>query len=287
MRISLRSLRILSGLLLVPAATPIFGQSTSSADIINKAQSQVTAYLAKLADLLCTESVTQEKLATNGHVETTEHAKYDYLIMINGNGDEFQLTESRVESPSDHNKQPQLPMLISNGIATLLVVFHPYYRDAFTYEAGSEEVVNGRPAIPIHFTHIKGRRTPAALSLRGREYPLELQGTAWLDKQSGQVVMMDANLLHDMSDVGLRSLHIHVEYKSAILGKTQATFPALAVVDVTTPRQHWLNKHVFDNYRWFSTNTDQDTAVKVHADNPNQDGAAVPKTAPSGSKEKP
>ncbi len=41
-----------------------------------------------------------------------------------------------------------------------------------------------RTLIPIHFEHIKGRRTPAALALRGREYPLELKGTAWLNKQS-------------------------------------------------------------------------------------------------------
>lgn len=176
-------------------------------------------------------------------------------------------------------------MLVTNGVATLLVVFHPYYRDGFTFELGSEEMVNGKPAIPVHFTHITGRRTPAALALRGREYPLELQGTAWLDKQSGQVIRVEANLLHDMSDVGLRSLHIQVDYTSAMLGKTQATFPEMAVVDVTTPRQHWRNKHVFDNYRWFSTNTDQDPTVKVHTDNTNVNGAAGSKTNPSGPKE--
>jgi hypothetical protein len=287
MLISTNFLRMLLGLLLLLPAAPILCQTLSPDDAVNKAQRQVTMYLAKLADLLCTESVTQEKIATNGHVDATEHAKYDYLIMMNGNGDEFQLTESRVESTAAHNKQPQLPMLVTNGVATLLVVFHPYYRDGFNFETGSEETINGRPAIPIHFTHITGRRTPAALALRGRDYPLELQGTAWLDKQSGQVVMAEANLVHDMSDVGLRSLHIHIEYKSTILGKSEVTFPEMAVVDVTTPRQHWRNKHVFDNYRWFSTDTDQDPAVKVHPGDTNPDGASVPKTVPPGTKEKP
>jgi len=287
MRISPRFLQMISGLMLGLPAAPIFGQFQSPDDAIAKAQRQVTAYLAKLADLLCTESVTQEKIATNGHVDATERAKYDYLIMMNGSGDEFQLTESRIEASSAHDKQPQLPMLITNGVATLLVVFHPYYRDGFRFETGSEEMVNGRPAVSVHFTHITGRRTPAALALRGREYPLELQGSAWFDKQSGHVVMVEANLLRDMSDVGLRSLHIHVEYKSAILGKTEVTFPELAVVDVTTPRQHWRNKHVFDHYRWFSTSTGQDPAVKVHTENTNVDGAAASKTVSSGTKEKP
>ena len=73
-------------------------------------------------------------------------------------------------------------MLVTNGIATVLLVFHPYYRDSFKFEIGPDEMVNGKPAIPVHFTHIPGRRTPAALALRGREYPLDLEGTAWLDR---------------------------------------------------------------------------------------------------------
>jgi hypothetical protein len=231
------------------------------------AQRQVTAYIAKLADLHCTESVTQEKLASNGHVEASEHAKYDYLIMMDGNGDDFQLNESRIESSASRHKP--LPMLVTNGFSTALLVFHPYYRDSFQFDIGTEEIVNGKLAVPVHFSHIKGRRTPAALALRGREYPLELQGTAWLDKQSGEVVKMDASLLYDMSDVGLRSLSIHVEYKPSNLAKTATnmTLPAVAVVDVTTPRQHWRNTHVFDSYKSFSTDAEQDPNIKIRAEN--------------------
>jgi hypothetical protein len=212
--------------------------------------------------------VTQEKLAGNGHVEASERAKYDYLIMINGSGDDFQLNESRIESSVSKHKA--LPMLVTNGFSTVLLVFHPYYRDSFRFTAGAEEMVVGRPAIPIHFSHIQGRRSPAALALRGREYPLELEGTAWLDKQTGDVVKMDAGLQHDMSDVGLRSLSIHVEYKPTSLGKSAEpmTLPALAVVEVTTPRQHWRNTHLFDGYKSFSTDAEPDPNVKIIAENP-------------------
>jgi hypothetical protein len=236
----------------------------SPADI---AQRQVTAYLAKLADLHCNESVTQEKLAGNGHVEASERAKYDYLIMINGNGNDFELNESRIESSVSHHKA--LPMLVTNGFSTILLVFHPYYRDSFQFTTGADETVSGRPAIPIHFSHINGRRSPAALALRGREFPLELEGTAWLDKQTGEVVKMDAALQHDMKDVGLRSLSIHVEYKPTSLGRNTnpMTLPTMAVVDVKTPRQHWRNTHVFDSYKSFSTDAEPDPNVKVLAEN--------------------
>ena len=274
MQTNLNPVWTIAALLFVLPSSLTAADSPSTAAAINHAQQQITAYLDKLADLHCTESVTQQKLAPNGHVEVTERAKYDYLIMMSGTGDEFQLNESRIEAANDKNKQPQLPMLVTNGVATVLLVFHPYYRDGFTFEAGNEEVLNGRPATPVHFAHIAGRRTPAALALRGREYPLELEGTAWLDSQSGEVLKVEASLLHDMSDVGLRSLHVNVEYRLGEPGKDVGplTLPAMAVVDVTTPRQHWRNTHVFNNYRGFSTDAEQDPNVKVRCAKPNPDG---------------
>lgn len=279
---------IVATLLFVLPSALTAADSPSTLAAVNHAQKQITAYLNKLADLHCTESVTQQKLAPNGHVEATARAKYDYLIMMSGSGDQFQLNESRIEAASGKNKPQQLPMLVTNGVATVLLVFHPYYRDGFTFVAGSQEVVNGRPATPIHFAHIAGRRTPAALALRGREYPLELEGTAWLDGQSGEVLKVEAGLLNDMSDVGLRSLHVNVEYKLGAPDKEVGplTLPAVAVVDVTTPRQHWRNTHVFDNYRGFSTDAEQDPNVKVHGVKPNPDGTIDPPETPDNTKEK-
>jgi hypothetical protein len=260
------------------------------ANPIDRAQRQITDYLANLANLHCTESVIQQKLAANGHVESTERAKYDYLIMMSGSGDEFQLNESRIEAATERKKNhAPTSMLVSNGIATVLLVFHPYYRDSFSFEVGPDEQVDGKPAIPVHFTHIPGRRTPMALALRNREYPLELQGTAWIDKQSGEVAKIDANLLHDMSDVGLRSMHIQVDYKPAHPGitPTSTTLPAVAVVDVTTPRQHWRNTHMFDDYKSFATGAEQDPNYKIHPENPTPDGTDAAPASPPTPKEKP
>jgi hypothetical protein len=276
-------------LLAATFAMPAIAQSASDAGAIGLAQKQITAYLAQLADLHCKETVTQEKLTASGHVEASEREQFDYLIMMDGNGDDFQLNESRVEPPDARHKLLSMPMLVTNGISTVLLVFHPYYRDGFEFQTSPEEEVDGKPAIPIHFSHIPGRRTPAALALRGREYPLDLQGTAWLDKSSGVVVKVEASLLRDMSDVGLRSLAIHVDYKPAQIGAdtTQMMMPAMAVVDVTTPRQRWRNTHVFDGYRSFSTEVEQDPNVKLHAENSTTDSSTVAKSSPPQVKEKP
>jgi hypothetical protein len=275
----------------LPALAAIFAvcQTVPPTDPVDMAQRKITEYLNSLADLHCTESVTQEKITPNGHAAQTERAKYDYLIMMNGDGDDFQLNETRVSSNKSAPKPSPASMLVSNGVPTVLLVFHPYYRNSFKFDAGAEEMVDGKALIPIHFEHIAGRRSPAALALRGREYPLELKGTAWLDKQAGEVVKIDADLERDMSDIGLRSLHVHVEYKPEKVGNAVSTtdLPALAVVDVTTPRQHWRNTHVFDSYKSFSIDVEQDPNVKVRAAEGVSDKGDSATIDPPNAKEKP
>jgi len=180
-------------------------------------------------------------------------------------------------------------MMVTNGVATALLVFHPYYRDSFTFSLGNDETVDGRATVPVYFAHIQGRRTPIALALRGREFPLELQGTAWIDKESGEAVKIDANLAHEMTDIGLRTLRMQVHYKPTQLANAgiNTNLPSVAVVEVTTMRQHWRNTHTFDSYKSFATGAEQDPKVTIHAGTPapeDGDAGTSPKPAP---KEKP
>lgn len=252
-------------------AMPLCVSAQTPSGVPVQAQKQVVQYISQLSNLHCKETVTQEKLTPKGHVETTEHSSFDYLIMMEGTGDDFQLNESRLETKAAPHKQ--LPMLVTNGFSTLLLVFHPYYSNAFEFEHGPDETVDGVAATTVHFKHIRGQRTLAALSLRNREFPLELKGTAWLDKNTGQVLKMESTLVDDMSDIGLRSLNVHVDYRYIQLAKNSPalTLPVLATVEVTTPRQHWRNTHRFSDYKIFGAEAEQDPNVKIKQDKDKKD----------------
>ncbi len=249
-------------------------QSVVPVNLVDRAQKQVVTYVAKLADLHCTEDVVQEKLKPNGGTLLSSKSEYDYFLYMQGNSYDFQLSESRLEVGTQ--KPARQPLLLTNGFSTLLLVFHPYYRSAFEFTAGPAESLGGRSVIPVHFAHIKGARTPAALALRGREFPLELEGTAWLDSNSGQVVRMDAGLEHEMSDVGMKALRIRVDYQPSPKASDSFMVPARAVVEVQTPKQRWRNTHTFRNYKLFSTEANQDPAVKVKAAKENQPNPEEP-----------
>jgi len=155
-------------------------------------------------------------------------------------------------------------MLLSNGFATLFLVFHPYYAAAFTFNLAGEDTVGGRLLEKVNFQHVPGMKSPAALALRGREYPLELTGTAWIDPQTGTIAKIEAGIADTLQDVGLKALSSEIDFSPVQFSdsKQEYWFPTQARVEVETPRQHWRNLHQFTSYKKFSVSTEEQVIKK-------------------------
>ena len=59
-------------------------------------------------------------------------------------GGELNLAESRIPIREAKKDRKNTSMLLSNGFATLFLVFHPFYAEAFKFTPAGEEVA-GRP----------------------------------------------------------------------------------------------------------------------------------------------
>jgi hypothetical protein len=218
----------------------------------------VSGLLDEFSDVKCTERVTQEKLGKNGKVEYKEESTYDYLVILSNAGGELTLDESRVEQEPAKRKK-QVPLLVTNGFAMGFLVFHPYYANSFEFRDEGDETANGKLVHKVHFRHVRGTRSPTALSLRGREYPLELEGEAWIDPASGAITRMISSIPVGIKDLGLRSLRSEVEYAPVPFrdaGKPP-WLPVVATIEVETARQHWRNTHRFSDYKRFSVSTQE------------------------------
>ncbi len=236
------------------AASPA---SSPMAAMLDRTANFTTHFLEDFSNVKCTELVTQTKLGKSGKVEYRVEATFDYLLMAQSSGGELTLVESRLPGKeSKHNRN--LPLLVTNGFSTLLLVFHPTYQANFKFTPMEDEIVDGRRYARVHFEHIKGTRSTAVLLLRGREYPLDIEGTAWIDPEAGVIARITAGLEGSMEDVGLRSLRCEVHYEQVPFAGAQFStwLPTTAVIDVETPRQHWRNVHRFTAYQRFSTSVE-------------------------------
>ena len=232
--------------------------------LLTRTADQTSVFLDQFSDVKCTEQVRQEKLGKDGKVELKEDSTFDYLVILTNAQGELNLSESRIPVHTAKPDRRNTSMLLSNGFATLFLVFHPYYSAAFTFNLAGEEVIGGRTLEKISFQHVVGMKSPAALALRGREYPLELSGTAWIDPQTGSIARIEAGVADTLQDVGLKTLSSEIDFAPLKFADSQQEywFPTQARVEVETPRQHWRNLHQFTAYKKFSVSTEEQVIKK-------------------------
>ena len=247
---------------LMALAMPTRAGADDLQDLLARAGKHVSGFLDLFSDVKCIEQVKQEKLGENNKVQAKEESTYDYLVILTNPGGELTLDESRLAVHESKANKKNTSLLVSNGFATLFLIFHPYYAGSFQFTSLEDELVNGRRMRKIGFSHIAGSRSPAALALRGREYPLELSGTALIDPESGAITRITASVENSMQDVGVRILRTDVQYAPVPFRdvKDSFWFPIDAVVEVETPRQHWRNTHHFSDYKRFSVSTEEQVA---------------------------
>jgi hypothetical protein len=228
----------------------------STQAVITRVEANVTKFLDLFSEVKCTELVEQTKLNAKGKVEHEERGRFDYLLMSQTSGGDLSLEESRLQEQATPHKK-NVPLLVTNGFATLVLVFHPYYQGGFEFSTLEPDLLNGHSVVKIRFRHVKGMRTPTVLMLRGREYPLDMMGTAWINPDSGVIERIQAELLSNMEDIGLRRLSADVIYAPpSFPGMGDMPWLAsLATIEVETPKQHWRNVHRFTNYKHFAVDT--------------------------------
>jgi len=241
---------------------PAYAAADGPDALLNRTAEYVAHFLDQFSEVKCTEQVVQEKFALDGKATLKQVSTYDYLVIMTSPGGELTLAESRLALRGAKDDKKNTPMLISNGFATLFVIFDPYYAGDFRFTDLGEDAAGGKPLRKIGFQHIPGSRSPAALSVGGREYPLELSGTAWVDPQTGSITRIEATVGDSMQDVGMKSLRADVVYAPVSFRDVQAAywFPAQVTVDVETNRQHWRNTHTFSDYKRFSVSTEEQVA---------------------------
>lgn len=226
-------------------------------DLLSRTSMRVTKLVDQFSNVQCIEQVEQEKLRADGRLERKEESTFNYLVLLSDNGGDLSLQESRIAVHEAKADKRNTSMLLSNGFATLFLVFHPAYIGSFYFTDAGPDTLNGRPLEKIAFQHVVGMRSPAALALRGREYPLELSGTAWIDSATGDIARIEAGIGDTLTDVGLKALSSEIEFIPQKFGTQNYWLPSQASVDVETPRQHWHNTHRFTDYRAFSVSSEE------------------------------
>jgi hypothetical protein len=223
----------------------------ANATIIH-ARMLIDSFFEQTSNVVCMENVSQSLVGKNNKPMYREESAFEYQMESSSRNGSLRLTETR-DPKKVAFRNPNTTLLITNGFASMLLVLHQNYEPSYVFEPVAEETIEGRTLAKVHFKPVPGASSPAAIQLRGRNYPLQLKGDIWIDEESGAVVKLVSSLDGSLADLGLRDLRSEIHYSIVQFHDPDEAYwmPASAVIDVETPKQHWRNVHRFTDYRRF------------------------------------
>ncbi|HEY6944654.1 MAG TPA: hypothetical protein VI431_05905 [Candidatus Acidoferrum sp.] len=237
-----------------PSAPAAANPSPASPEMeaFQRARLSVDKFFEQATNVVCTENVSQSVVAKNGKVDYREDSVFDYQLQTSPNSGSLKLVESR-DTRKAAFRDSSRTLLITNGFTAMLLIMHPSYESSFIFDTAGEESADGVTYVKINFKAIPGASSPAALQLRGHNYPLPLSGTIWIEPQSGAVAKLVASLDSSLSDLGLKGIRSEIHYAMIRFHDPDESYwmPISAIIDVETPRQHWRNIHRFTAYKRF------------------------------------
>lgn len=231
---------------------PALAARQSEQELLERVGKEVERFAAELSSVTCTEEILQQSGEMHGKRLVQKRSLFDYLILLQASDSHFEFEESR-RPLGKEGKEPDRPLMITQGFASLLLVFHPYYRSGFSFERLEDDVESGRRFHRIQFTAVPGARSPAVIQLRGRNWELNWTGTAWIDADAQAVSRIESHLAAPMEPIGLQALASTVRYQAVVFTGTNEVLwlPAEAVIELKTARQYWRNTHRFSNWKRF------------------------------------
>jgi hypothetical protein len=231
-----------------PALKPVSGEM----EAFERARRAIDKFFEQATNVVCTENVSQGIVGKNGKIDYREDAIFDYQLQSSPNSGALKLVESR-DTRKAAFRDSSRTLLITNGFTAMLLIMHPSYESSYTFDPTGQESVDGVTYDKINFKFVAGAASPAALQLRGHNYPLPLSGTIWIEPQSGAVAKLVATLDSSLSDLGLKGMRSEIHYALVRFHDPDESYwmPISAVIDVESARQHWRNVHRFTGYKRF------------------------------------
>ena len=245
-----------AALLVIALSSPAKAETTPLEDLLLRTGRVVETFWGQISGVTCREAISQSKLDLKGKTIYQQEGVFDYLVLLRMEGQDLSVEESRVSQREPHSKK-KVTLLVTSGFSTLVLIFHPYYQSSFEFSQQSEEMLDGKHLLRVRFQPIPGARSPSALMAGGREFALALEGTAWIEPDSGAIVRITARLETPLEDIGLRRMESDVRYAPVSFEGGAAVYwlPVSASIEAETTQQRWRNVHRFSGYRKFTVNS--------------------------------
>jgi hypothetical protein len=218
--------------------------------LLQRTGEQADESFRNIVDLAAQENIIEERLDKSGKVVGHQSIDASYLIVHRGSSAFGSIDEYRMDAKGEHLIEPGLSngYLVTSNFALLRAHFCSFLQPESQFRYLGEQSVGSRQAHVVAFAQ-KPEEATRSVTMAGEvgfppvafHVQMLVQGIAWIDQETAQILRIRTDLLAPRLEIGLDSL------------TTTVTSSEFHLADVSTPL--WLPSAVQVAARFTETDT--------------------------------
>jgi tetratricopeptide (TPR) repeat protein len=245
--------------------------------VLEKTGEGVKSFFDNLPNTVSLERVHEERLGKDGKVERSMDQEFQYLFLVqpepSGVGTEEHRATAQGARASLNGSNEGL--MLTEGFASVPLLFHPLYQDGAGFRYLGLQTVEGKDLHVVAFAQKpQTARTHERFQTRDGSALILVQGVAWIDPASFQIVRLRTDLLAPQPKIRLRRQTTEISFRKVSFKEvaTSVWLPQEVGVTVDLRGRVFHNVHRYSDFRLFNVETKEERK-------------AVPIPSPTGQQE--
>lgn len=229
--------------------------------LLEKVGEKVEAFFHDFPNTTSLEQVRRERMRSTGQLEARINEEYNYLLLARPHEGAIGLEEDRTGAgggPPERRKMPGASFLTS-GYASTSIFFHPLYRGGSRFRYLGMQAAKPRTYVIAFSQKPETRWSLSAFKVGDQSAFLLIQGLAWIDPASYQIVRLRTDLLMPRLDVGLNRQTTEIQFDEVRFENISRSIwlPKEVIVTIACQSQLYRNRHRYSHYRLFTVETQE------------------------------
>lgn len=222
--------------------------------ILSYTAAKVDVFLDNTVDLLAREEVTRARLRSNGTIQASQNLQYNYLIVHHDEGLTSAIEEYRTDLRGDRVDQAGLDQgySLTSGFALIGIHFASDHKSESTFRYLGQQMIGSRNTYVVAFAQRPENATPIN-KVEGTWGSLGIlvQGIAWIDETSYEIIRMRTDLLAPVPQIGLDQQTTEVSFDEVRLRDVPDPLwlPDYVRVDAQFQGTKFRNEHRYAEFR--------------------------------------
>lgn len=230
--------------------------------ILQQVGGKVEAFFSNFPDTVSTEQVRQERLKKGDKIAASSDATFRYMLMAKPRQKGLGLEEYRTNDMGARTALGGLDQgfMLTSGFASTSLFFHPDYQSGADFRLLGRQEFDKLETYVVAFAQNPDRARISELFTANRESVLILlQGIAWVDPSTGQILRMRTDLLKPATKVRLARQTTEIMFDPVEFQRVskELWLPHQVVVTVDWKGRKFRNEHAYSHFRLFNVKTQE------------------------------